>query len=117
MDINTAENQLRALVRKIRSENATSLVEFCQNPKTKRNMGVKGCNGTLWIHFHKEYYDISLSGQSLTKDMKGFMETTFGRKKGNKQSRPEPSHQPFWRVTEFKSVAIAVYRYAGLKSA
>jgi len=116
MDINTTRNQLIALVNKINDDNPGLVLTYHQQKVTKKNMCIRGCNGSLWIEPHQEWYDIGLSGQSLIKEMEGFMTSTFGPKNGNKQSKPEPSHHPFWRVTDFKSVEIAVYRYAGLKN-
>ncbi len=115
IDIKTTKNQLISLVKKINSENPGLALEFHQQRVSKKNMCVKGSNGTLWIEPYSEWYDIGLSGQSLTREMQGFMEKTYGKKKGNKQSKPEPSHQPFWRVTDYKLVEVAVYRYAGVK--
>lgn len=117
MDINTTKAQLIALVDRLNGEYPELSLEYHQQKVSKKNMCVRGCNGSLWIEPCQEWYDIGLSGQSLTNDMEGFMTCTFGPKKGNKQSKPEPSHQPFWRVTDFKSVEIAVRRYAGVKNA
>ena len=117
MDIETTKHQLIRLVNRLNAENPTLALEFHQQDVSKMNMCVRGMKGgTLWVQPHQDWYDISLSGQSLTNNMTNFMEMTFGNKKGNKQSKPEPSHQPFWRVTEFKSVEIAVYRYAGFEN-
>ncbi len=62
-----------------------------------------------------EWYDVSLSGHSLTIEKTPKMDVEFGSKHGNKQSKAEPSHQPFWRVYDFDSVERAVYLYAGIK--
>ena len=117
MDIETTKHQLIRLVNRLNAENPRLALEFSQQKVCKKNMCVRGMKeGTLWVQPHQDWYDISLSGQSLTNNMTNFMEMTFGNKQGNKQSKPEPSHQPFWRVTEFKSVEIAVYKYAGFEN-
>ncbi|MBT4860345.1 MAG: hypothetical protein HON46_06015 [Gammaproteobacteria bacterium] len=115
MDINATKQQLISLVKKINSENPSLSIEFHQQKVTKKNMCVRGKNGSLWIEPYSDWYDIGLSGQSLTKEMTGFMENICGKKAGNKQSKPEPSHHPFWRVNDFKVVESSVYRYAGVK--
>lgn len=104
MDINSTKNQLISLVYKINNDNSGHNLVFHQQKVSKKNMCIKGCNGSLWIEPHQEWYDIGISGQSLTKSMEGLMTSEFGIKKGNKQSKPEPSHHPFWRVTDFNLV-------------
>jgi hypothetical protein len=44
--------------------------------------------------------------------MTEYMEELCGKKTGNKQSKPELSHQPFWRVYDFKYVEAAARKYA-----
>ena len=113
MDIATTKQQLIALVDKVNKENPGMSLEFHQQRITKKNMCVRGNNGSLWIEPFQNWYDIGLSGQSLTKQMQGFMEKFCGQKSGYKQTKPEP-HHPFWRVHDFKVVEAAVYRYAGI---
>jgi hypothetical protein len=111
MDIKTTKNQLISLVEKIKKEQPGTTLEFHQQKVTTTNMCVRGINGFLWIEPHQKWYDIGLSGKSLTKQMQGFMEELCGHKSGYKQTKPEP-HQPYWRVYDFKYVKAAVYRYA-----
>jgi hypothetical protein len=115
MDINTTKQLLISLVKTINSENPSLSLEVHQQKVVKQHICVRGNNGSLWIEPYPDWYDISLSGQSLTKQMTGYMEKLCGNKYGNKQSKPEPSHQPYWRVTEFKFVEAAVNQYARYK--
>lgn len=115
MDINATKRQLTSLVKRINSENPSLSLDVHQQKVSKKNMCVRGNNGSLWIEPYPDWYDIGLSGQSLTKQMTGYMEELCGNKAGNKQSKPEPSHHPYWRVTDFKFVEAAVYKYASLK--
>jgi hypothetical protein len=115
MDIKATKRQLTSLVKRINSEHPSLSLEVHQQKVTKKNMCVRGNNGSLWIEPYPNWYDISLSGQSLTKQMTGYMEQLCGVKAGNKQSKPEPSHQPFWRVQDFKFVEAAVCKYASFK--
>lgn len=114
MDINTTKKKLENLVAKINTQYPSIGLAYHQQNATKKNMCIMGCNGKLWIEPMSNWYDISLSGQSLTLEMTEYMEQVFGKKTGNKQSRPEPSHQPFWRVNNFELVEKAVFRYAGI---
>jgi len=116
MDINSTKSQLISLINTLNKEHSDLSLEYHQQRVILKNMCVRGKNGSLWIQPHEYWYDISLSGKSLTMEMNGFMERLFGKTMGNKQSKPEPSHQPFWRVTDFKYIEAAVYRYAGLKN-
>jgi hypothetical protein len=115
MDINATKQQLISLVKKINYENPSLSIEVHQQKVSKKNMCVRGNNGSLWIEPYPDWYDIGLSGQSLTKQMTGYMEQLCGKKTGDKQSKPEPSHHPFWRVNDFKFVEAAVYQYASFK--
>jgi predicted HNH restriction endonuclease len=114
MDINITKKKLIDLVVKINEQHPSIGLAYHQQDVTKKNMCVEGCNGKMWIEPMSNWYDISLSGQSLTLEMTGYMKQEFGEKTGNKQSKPEPSHQPFWRVDDFKLVEKAVFRYAGI---
>ena len=115
MNINDTKQKLKDLVARINAEHPAIGLGYHQQDVSRKNMCVEGCNGKMWIEPMSNWYDISLSGQSLTLEMTGYMEQEFGEKNGNKQSKPEPSHQPFWRVDDFKLVEKAVFRYAGIK--
>ena len=117
MDIETTKKYLIELVREINNQNPSVGLGFHQQDVSKKNMCVEGCNGKLWIEPMREWFDVSLSGQSLTIEKTPIMLAEFGLKHGNKQSKPEPSHQPYWRVYDFESVVRAVYLYADIKRA
>lgn len=115
MDINITKKKLKDLVAKINAQHPAIGLAYHQQDVSKKNMCVEGCNGKIWIEPMSNWYDISLSGQSLTLEMTSYMNQEFGEKTGNKQSKPEPSHQPFWRVDDFELVEKAVFRYAGIQ--
>jgi hypothetical protein len=115
LDIKSTKLQLEALVKKMNAEDFSLTLEVHQQKVKKTNMCVRGGNGALWIEPLPNWYDIGLSGQSLTNQMTGYMEKLCGAKTGNKQSKPEPGHQPFWRVTDFKYVEAAVREYPRFK--
>jgi len=117
MDIETAKQQLKNLVKKINELSPGINVEFHQQDVTKKNMCIKGCNGRIWIEPTSKGYDISLSGNSLEKEMYGFMAELYEREcDGYKQlnKRIGQKKAPFWRVDNYEMMEKAVYRYAGL---
>jgi hypothetical protein len=87
-------------------------IKFNQQKVTKENMSFSGANGRIRIQPFHGQYDICLSGQSIEKQMCGFMCDICGKDNdGYKQTKPEP-HAPFWRVSDFKLVEKATYYYA-----
>ena len=102
MDIATTKQQLIALVDKVNKENPGMSLEFHQQRITKKNMCVRGNNGSLWIEPFQNWYDIGLSGQSLTKQMQGFMEKFCGQNQGTNR----PSQNPIIRFGEFVTLRL-----------
>lgn len=113
--IDSTKKKLIALVNKINKDYSDIKLVFHQQDISKKNMCIKGCNGSIWIEPISGTYDIGLSGKSLTMEMHGFMENNFGNKYGYKQTKPEP-HHPFWRVRGFELVEKSIYKYAGIES-
>ena len=90
-------------------------IKFHQQDVTKEHMSFTGGNGRIGVSPSSEKYDIVLSGQSIEKQMYGFLQKTCGKDHdGYKQTKPEP-HAPFWRVSDFELVKKAVLHYAKTK--
>ncbi|MBE8233557.1 MAG: HNH endonuclease [Endozoicomonadaceae bacterium] len=115
MHIDIAKKKLEGLVEKINKDHPNIELKFHQQDKSKKNMCIKGCNGSMWIEPISGSYDIGLSGKSLTKQMQIFMENTCGSQTGFKQTKPEP-HHPYWRVNDFDLVKNSIYKYAGINN-
>ena len=108
------KDQLEELVDSINSRLSSTRIEFNQQPKTKGNMSITGCNGRMFVQPSVEGYDVSLSGKSLENEMHDFLCKLFGKEcDGYKQTntRLGKKSQPFWRVSDFQQVVEAVYRY------
>jgi len=78
-------------------------------------MSISGANGRVWIQPSTAGYDVSLSGESLEKQLYTFMKELFGHEcNGYKQTNNNEGtkRQPFWRTSDFKKVRAAVCHYA-----
>ena len=93
-------------------------IEFHQQEVNKQSMSFTGGDGRIYIRTvdagrGEESYDISLSGQSIQRNMSPYMENLCGRARdGYKQSSEK---NPYWRVKDFDLVKKAVYHYAKTK--
>jgi uncharacterized protein with ParB-like and HNH nuclease domain len=111
MDVEATKDRLEQLVEEINNLSSRK-IRFHQQAKVKKNMAIKGSNGTLYIQPTTTAYDICLYGQSLEAEMSSFMQSLCGNKcMGYKQSN---NREPFWRVDDFEIVREAVFRYAGI---
>ena len=93
-------------------------IQFNQQRVVKEHMSITGGNGRLYITPSVDGYDISLSGISIEKKMYAFMRDLCGKEcDGYKQLNKKigKENQPFWRVSDFKIVATAIYQYAKTK--
>jgi len=87
-------------------------IKFNQQKKIKEHMSFTGGNGRIGISPSLDKYDITLSGQSLEKQMYSFMSNLCGKENdGHKQTKPEP-HAPYWRISDFELVKNAVSYYS-----
>lgn len=111
MNVEATKERLEQLVEEI---NLLSSQKICfhQQAKVKRNMAIKGANGTLYIHPTTTAYNICLYGKTLEVEMYPFMLNLCGKKcTGYAQSN---QREPYWRVDDFSVVRKAVFRYAGI---
>lgn len=109
------KEKLQKLLVQINASRATSKLKFNQQVKITSHMSLSGGNGRIWINPHREGIDVSLSGQSLEKQMYGFMFRLFGRDcDGFKQKNAGKGfkRQPFWRTTDFRQVKEVAFKYA-----
>lgn len=109
--IDELRKKLSSLAEEINAGKAR--IKLHQQTKVRGNMSFSGGNGRIWVTPCSYGYDISLSGQSLQKQMYGFMKERVGREcDGFKQRNKDIKNQPFWRVREFEIVHQAVIRYS-----
>ncbi|WP_076792237.1 hypothetical protein [Chlorobium sp. KB01] len=111
MDVDATKERLEELVEEINLLSPLKF-RFHQQAKVKRNMAIKGANGTLYIHPTKTAYNICLYGKTLEPEMSPFMISLCGKEcNGYAQSN---KREPFWCVDDFRIVRAAVFRYAGI---
>ena len=111
MDVDATKKSLEQLVEEINLLSPQQ-IRFHQQAKVKRNMAIKGANGTLYIHPTTTAYNICLYGKTLEVEMYPFMLSLSGKEcTGYAQSK---KREPFWRVDDFRIVRKAVFRYAGI---
>ena len=109
------KENLLVLVSEINASRVTPKINFNQQNKTTSNMSLTGGNGRIWIQPHTEGMDVSISGQSLEKQMYGFMLSLFRRDcDGYKQRNATKGfkRQPFWRTSDFMQVKEVAFEYA-----
>ncbi|MGV0035200.1 MAG: hypothetical protein ACNYPE_09610 [Candidatus Azotimanducaceae bacterium WSBS_2022_MAG_OTU7] len=115
MNEKVLKSQLKKIVDDINAGNSSSRVEFKQQRKTTANMSVTGGNGRIYIQPSSIGYDVSLSGQSLERQMCSYMINLFGKNcDGYKQRNATQGfkRQPFWRTDDLSKVRKAIFHYA-----
>ena len=112
MNTDILKSQLNTLVAEINASLNCEKLTFHQQPKTDRNISIKGGNGRLTITPTVKGYDIGLSGKSLTAEMYGFLCELTGKAKNDKFGFPREKASPKWEVDSFITVKKAVIRYS-----
>jgi len=107
MNEEIACKQLLKLVEEINQSNSNYKIKFNRQVKQTKNMSFSGANGRLAVQPSSVGYDISLSGESIQKQMYGFMRNLCGKEcDGYKQLNTKLGKydQPYWRVADFSLV-------------
>ena len=106
MNIDVAKKMLERLRDEI-EQSTGKVLTMTQQTVARKNMCFKGGNGRIWIQPTNDYWDVSLSGQSVEAELTPVFQKLFGRvNDGFKQTRPILM-QPFWRTTDFRQVKEA----------
>ena len=112
MNTDILKSQLISLVNEINTSLGCVKLSFHQQPKTPRNISVKGGNGRLTITPTEKGYDIGLSGKSLVNEMYDFLCELTGKAKNDKFGFPREEVSLKWEVESFLTVKKAVLRYS-----
>ena len=118
MNIDTLKKQLECIVTVVNLSLPKDAIKFHQQSSNKKNMGVVGNIGTLWVQPTKKGFDVSLSGKDLEAKMYKYMRNLCKKDcDGYKQknSRIHKKDQPFWSTADIELVINAVFHYARLK--
>lgn len=106
------KKRLCTFIDEINSELGYQKITFNEQNVKKGNISLSGANGRLYVQPKQGvYYDVSLSGQSLEKELtKKIRELFDGKPYGYKQTKPNTT-QPYWRTENFSLVKKAIRLY------